>query len=105
MNEEYEEYEPTIDGGYEQVWDTYVGGQTPEDFVKSAYQENAHYIDKPTLSEIVFAYVAELPTMFSDWADGNPITLCIRCTDGRHGYLTELLTEYIVDNVAESLYT
>jgi len=88
--------EITVQGGLTQVWEQFMGGYvTPQEFLTTSMDANSSAVEQPTISEIVHAAVQDMPRMYSDWEYGDPNLLYIRCTNGRHGYLGELLTELI----------
>jgi len=88
--------EITVQGGLTQVWEQFMGGYvTPQEFLATSMDANISAVEQPTISEIVHAAVQDMPGMYSDWEYGDPDLLYIHCTNGRSGYLSELLTELI----------
>jgi hypothetical protein len=88
--------EITVQGGLTQVWEQFMGGYvTPQEFLATSMDANISAVEQPTISEIVHAAVQDMPRMYSDWEYGDPDLLYIHCTNGRSGYLSELLTELI----------
>jgi len=88
--------EITVQGGLTQVWEQFMGGYvTPQEFLETSMDANISAVEQPTISEIVHAAVQDMPGMYSDWEYGDPDLLYIHCTNGRSGYLSELLTELI----------
>lgn len=90
--------EITVQGGLSDVWEQFMGGYvTPQEFLATSLDANSSAVEQPTISEIVHAAVQDMPQMYSDWEYGDPNLLYIHCTDGRSGYLSELLTELLND--------
>lgn len=90
--------EITVNGGLSDVWAQFMGGYvTPQEFFATSMDANSAAAEQPTISEIVHAAVQDMPQMYSDWEYGDPNLLYIRCTNGRSGYLVDLLVEAIND--------
>jgi len=90
--------EITVQGGLREVWAQFMGGYvTPQEYVALVLDANSAAVEQPTLDEIVHAEVQDMPRMYSDWEYGDPLLLYIRCTNGRSGYLVDLLVEAIND--------
>jgi len=90
--------EITVNGGLSDVWAQFMGGYvTPQEFFATSMDANSAAAEQPTISEIVHAAVQDMPQMYSDWEYGDPNLLYIRCTNGRSGYLSDLLVEAIND--------